>query len=213
VKDAEFIYSLYVQANPVPDPDLLPLTRDEAALLSFERSPDMMNQEETDNVQQGTPVRRSRLVAAIGAAAVLVAALAVVVLWAGRDTAPVAAAEAEPVMSFDGSVCSYEGPTLIEEGTITFALTNAANRTAELGYVRLEEAELAEELELIPVGSDAAVASPIPPGYARFVEMAPGESVMRDYLMRPGFHVLDCATGDPVVDHVWRAAQIEVVAP
>ena len=106
MKDAEFIYSLYVQANPVPDPDQLALTRDEAVLLTDERSPDMITEERVDS-SQPTPPKRKRLAAALGAAAVLIVAIGAVAILASRGSDPVAAGDAKPIMTFDGSSCSF----------------------------------------------------------------------------------------------------------
>lgn len=53
MSDTERVYSLYVQANPVPDPNLLPASPEEAELLITERSRDMAT-------QQLTETRRSR---------------------------------------------------------------------------------------------------------------------------------------------------------
>ncbi len=213
MKEAEFTYSLYVQANPVPDPDLLPLARDEATLLSFERSPDMMSEEQTDKARQGSPSRPSRLVAAIGAAAVLVLAIAAVALVAGGDTTLVAAGEADPVMEFDGSVCSYSGPERIEEGIVEFSMTNLSDSTVAFANIRLQESDLADELDGLPVGSSSSDVSPTPSiGTMRFTQVLSGESLTKEMAMPSGFYLLDCATGVPT-DHVWRAAQIEVVEP
>ncbi len=213
MKDAEYIYSLYVQANPVPDPLLLPLSRDEAALLTSEGSPDMITEEQANRPNSGTSTRRRRLVAAAGAAVVLIAAIAAVALVAGGGTTVVAAEEADPVMTFDGSVCIYSGPELIEEGMVEFSMTNSAD--VEVVFARLEvgESDLREELDAFPVGSEDTGIRPNPEqGTLSYTLVAPGESVVRQWPMSAAFYVLDCATIDPT-DHRWRAAQIEVVAP
>lgn len=70
MSDAERIYSLYVQANPVPDADLLPLALDEAELLITERSRDMATQQLTE--AQGVRQRAPWRAAAIAFAAVIV---------------------------------------------------------------------------------------------------------------------------------------------
>jgi hypothetical protein len=217
VKDAEFIYSLYVQANPVPDPDLLPLTRDEAALLTLERSPDMITQEEVEKRQPATPPRRKRLVAALGAAAVLIVAVAVVGILGGRDSAPVAAADAKPVVVFDGTACSYEGPTLIEEGLVEFSLTSSGDEGFNWSSFRMEEPALSQELAEHPVGTDWAEApdDPTPDGEMLLVGVPPGDPVVNGWLMETGTYLLECTIPlrEGLPDHVWRVAQIEVVTP
>lgn len=216
MKDAEFIYSLYVQANPVPDPDLLPPTKDEAALLTSERSPDMITEERLDSPQP-TPPKRRRLVPALGAAAVLIVAVAVVGILLGRDSGPVAAVDANPVVEFSGTACSYEGPTLIEEGLVEFSLTDLGGEGFNWSSFRMEEPALSQELAEGPIGTDWAEApdDPIPDGEMSLVGVPPDDSIVNGWLMKPGTYLLECTiplrSGLP--DHVWRVAQVEVVAP
>lgn len=216
MKGAEFIYSLYVQANPVPDPDLLPLARDEAVLLTPERSPDMITQEQVEKRQPKSPPRRKRLVPALAAAAVLMVAVVAAAILMNGDAAPVAAVDADPVVVFDGTTCSYDGPTVIEEGDVQFTLTNSADETFILSSFRMEEPALSQELAAAPVGTDYATApdSPMPDGEDSFVWVPPGGSmvVVHTWEMTPGTYVLDCVIGEPT-EHVWRVARVEVVAP
>ena len=214
MKDAEFIYSLYVQANPVLDPDLLPLTRDEAVLLTLERSPDMITQEQDEKLQPQTPPRRKRLLPALAAAAVLIAAVAATAVLVSRDSGPVAAADANPVVEFDGTACSYEGPTLIEEGVVDFSMTNTAERDFFLQGFRMEEATLSQELAAWPVGTDIETTpdTPMPKGVSWFSWwLQPGESQTSAWLLEPGSYLAHCVVGNPG-EHVWRTALIEVVA-
>lgn len=48
------------------------------------------------------------------------------------DAGPVAAADAAPVVVFDGSTCTYDGPTQIEEGTVEFSTSNSAELPFQL---------------------------------------------------------------------------------
>ena len=82
MKDAEQIYALYVQANPVPNPDLLPVTRDDAVLLSIEGSEDMQTQEPIKEQPAVRNTSRNVLVAA-GAFAVVIVIGLVAALWIG----------------------------------------------------------------------------------------------------------------------------------
>ena len=218
MKDAEFIYSLYVQANPVPDLDLLPLTRDEAALLTTQRSLDMITQEEAQSVQP-TPPKRSRLAAALGAAAVLVIAVAAVVVLIDSESDPVAAADAEPVVVFDGESCSYEGPSLIEEGTVNWSFANSADETFHMYGWLIQEQNLENELAAHPIGVDIETHpddGDVPYGTIWLTAtVEPGSSADDSQLLallKPGFYLVDCGIGRGP-GHVWRAAQIEVVAP
>jgi hypothetical protein len=216
VKDPEFIYSLYVQANPVPDPDLLPLTKDEAALLTLERSPDMITQERLDSPQP-TPPKRRRLVPALATAAVLIVAVSAVAVLVGRDSEPVAAADANPVVEFTGTACSYEGPTLIEEGLVEFSLTDSGGEGFNWSSFRMEEPVLSQELAEHAVGTDWAEApdDPTPDGEMSLVGVPPGDPVVNGWLMKPGTYLLECTIPlrEGIPDHVWRVAQVEVVAP
>jgi hypothetical protein len=216
VKDAEFIYSLYVQANPVPDPDLLPLTRDEAVLLTSERSPDMITAEKVESPQPPPP-RRRRLVAALGAAAILIVAVVGAAILVGGESKPIAAAEASPVVIFDGVSCSYEGPTLIGEGSTQFSLANSAAEVFDFTTFRMVESALLQELEEHPVGTDWAEppGSPLPVGEMSFVRVAPGETYRPDWILEPGAYLFECTIGEQnggIPEHVWRIAQVEVVA-
>ena len=217
MKDAEFIYSLYVQANPVPDPDLLPHERDEAVLLTLERSPDMITEERVQSPQPPPPKRR-RLAAALGAAAVLIAAIAAVAILVNGGSGPVAAADAEPVVVFDGASCSYEGPGLIEEGAVNWSFANSAEETFYMYGWFIEEQNLENELAAHPIGADIDtdpdegtpngtiwLSATVEPG-------ASADELQLLALLKPGFYLIDCGTGFGPT-HVWRAAQIEVVAP
>lgn len=217
MKDAEFIYSLYVQANPVSDPDLLPLERDEAVLLTLERSPDMITEEEIERRQPDRPPRRKRFVPALAAAAVLMVAVVAAAILMSGDSAPVAAADADLRVEFDGTACSYEGPTLIEEGLAQFSVTNSAGEVFEFSTARMMETLLERELQQHPVGTDWAVppGTPPPPGVLYFVSVNPGEPSRPYWLLEPGTYLVECLTGRPsggIPEHVWRIAQVEVVA-
>jgi hypothetical protein len=216
VKDPEFIYSLYVQANPVPDPDLVPLTRDEARLPLFERSQDMINEEQTYKKPALSPWRR-RTAVALGAAAVLVVAVGAAAIVLNRDSGPVAAGDANPVVVFDGTTCSYEGPTSIEEGLVDFSLTNSASEVFNFATFRMLESALAQELQEHPVGTDWAEPpdSPVPLGVMSFAGVYPGEPYRSDWLLDSGTYLFECTTGvqsGGIPEHVWRIAQVEVVA-
>ena len=216
MKDAEFIYSLYVQANPVPDPDLLPVTRDEAVLLTLERSPDMITEEQVGSPPPPTPPKRRRIAAAVGAAAVLIAAIAAAAILVGGDSMPVAAADADPVVVFDGTTCVYEGPTLIEEGLVEFAMTSSADEGFNLVTIRMDEPALSQQLEGGPVGTDWATTpdTPTPEGELSSVGVPTGDTLTSGWLLRAGVYLLDCTTPIRAVpEHVWRIAQVEVVAP
>jgi hypothetical protein len=216
VKDAERIYALYVQANPVPDPDLLPLNPDEAVLLTIEGSPDMITQEPTETHPAPRPPRRRNLAAAVAVVAVIAVALVATVLVTGDD-GPVAAADANPIITFDGTSCTYDGPTLIEEGEITFRFNNSSTETLLFYGWLIGGQALESALEQMPIGTDIDPAGvPLPNGMVWFQStIEPGATSAESSLswqLRPGTYLLDCSIGDPS-ERMWRTAQIEVLAP
>lgn len=212
MRDAEQIYALYVQANPVPDPDVLPHTRDELVLLPIEGSQEMTTQK--INPEHPAPHTTSRnVLVAVGAFAVVLAVGLVAALFmSNRDLGPVAAADAAPVVVFDGDTCTYDGPTEIEEGTVEFSITNSADIEFALGGWLVGAATLEAQLEITPVGADAYAGPDVAPPegdlvFAWFV--SPDESVMQSEQLPIGAYLIDCKTDD----HVWRPAQINVVTP
>lgn len=222
MNDTELIYSLYVQANPVPDPDALPLTPSEAELLTHERSTPMDTRERIE--VRPTPPARPRLRPAFGLAAVLVvavAAAAIVLFVGGEDDGPVAAADAAPRVVFDGNSCRYDGPTLIEQGNATLTLANTSAEPMNVSGFLMPESELAGEFAGLPLGTDMALRtdSPMPAGrMALSVDAEPGSEGVGPATFLPGTYLLDClyyeSASQLAPAHVWRAqTTIEVVAP
>ena len=222
--DTELVYALYVQANPVPDPNLLPLTQAEveAELLKHEGSTDMDTQErfETRPAPKAPP-RRSL---ALGLAAVLVVALAAAaIVWfvAGGDERAVAAENARPEVVFDGESCRYNGPTLIEQGNTTLLLSNTSSDAVSATGFNVPASELTAELAAAPLGSDMALSAdaPMPAGTTAFSLSAdPGSEATGPLTLLPGTHHIDClyyeSANAVLPDYVWRAQTlIEVVAP
>jgi hypothetical protein len=218
VNNSERVYALYVQANPVPDPDLLPLTPAEAELLIIERSP-VMDTQDRIHVQPAPPVpRRRRLVFGLAAVLVVGAAAAAIVLFVGGGgDKPVAAADAAPHIVFDGTSCRYDGPTLIETGTVEVTLVNTSTEEIQAAGFFMLESRLAAELERTPLGTDMALNpdDPMPAGTPSVVAASAGSEVVGLWPMPAGTYIIDCvtSTGGPT-NHVWRAATlVEAVAP
>lgn len=216
MRDAERIYALYVQANPVPDPDLLDMTRDETVLLPIERSDDMITQEPIQESPRVRPSRRNVLVAAGVFAAILVVGLATVLLVNGGESGPVAAADARPEVVFDGATCTYDGPSEIEAGNVEFTMINSAAREFTLGGFRMEGEALEAALIKIPVGTDLDVRGDPPPAGRMSLNWTtdPGSTGTGVATFVAGTYLIDCATwADGSTDHVWRAARIDVISP
>ena len=212
MKDAEQIYALYVQANPVPNPGLLPLTRDEAVLLPIEGSQEMKTQQPINEQPAARNTSRNVLVAVGAFAIVIVVGLVAALLINSGDSGPVAAADAAPAVVFDGTTCTYDGPTQIGEGTVEFSMANSGDVDFALAGWLMAGAALEAELQRTPVGSDmeAGPLDPMPEGDMVFGwYTSPGDSGAQTWPLLAGTYLLDCKTEL----HVWQAAQLNVVAP
>ena len=217
--DTEQIYALYVQANPVPDPDALALEQTEAELLTNEGSTDMDTREQIKARPSPASKPRRRALALGLAAVVVVAAVGVgaLVMGGGGDN-PVAAADAQPKVVFDGSTCQYVGPTLIEEGNAEFTLVNSSSSTFKLATWRMmSEADLETELARFPLGQDGDEDGNMPSGQLLLNNsVQPGSELTLTPTLRPGPHINDCLVfvDGAGYDRVVRAATVlEVVTP
>ncbi|MDH3540592.1 MAG: hypothetical protein OEP52_11385 [Acidimicrobiia bacterium] len=217
MNDNERVYALYVQANPVPDPDLLPLTRAEAELLTVERSPVMDIQERIPVQPAPEAPRRRSLAFGLAAVVVIAAAAAAMVLFvAGDSNEPAAAADAAPRVVFDGASCRYAGPELIETGVVDFTFVNTSSERFDLAGWRMPESGLTAELERFPLGTDMAETDQLPDGNLAFnIMIEAGSESAGPRSLAAGPHLIDCLTFDGGEhNHVWRAAAVvEVVAP
>ena len=118
-------------------------------------------------------------------------------------------------MEFDGTACSYEGPTRIEEGLAQVSVTNSSGEVFKFSTVKMVETLLERELQQYPVGTDwVGPAELLPAGVMYIVRVNPGEPSRPPWLLEPGTYLVDCTTGghDGGSLHVWRVAQVEVVA-
>ncbi len=68
------------------------------------------------------------------------------------DSTPVAAADAAPAVTFDGTTCSYVGPTLIEEGIVEVSMINSADVVFALSGWLMEGEALEADLQRTPIG-------------------------------------------------------------
>jgi hypothetical protein len=107
VSDTERIYSLYVQANPIPDPGLLPLKQDEAELLFIERSRAMDTQERIETRDTGSPRRWSVVAIAFAVVLVVVGAVAVSVLLVGDGGSEAEVAAASELATVEAATAAY----------------------------------------------------------------------------------------------------------
>ncbi len=188
-----------------------------------------MDQSTTDikdrvRVRPSEPARRWNPAAALVGAFVVVLAIVGAVFLLRGESGPVAAADANPVITCDGESCTYDGPTSILEGEVEITFANDGPRDMILGVWSMHEAtELAAELERTPVDTDRALdpGDPVPDGGLRLtLEVAAGQEATGSvFLWAPQTHLIDClttatdATGDGYNDHLWRVAEIEVLEP
>ena len=220
----EQVYALFVQANPVPDPDALPLTQEAPAplLYAVEERKGIMLTEERSRVEEPQQKKRGlRPLAAVAAAFVVVLILGAGVWWLSGDdvSSPVAAEDADTVVTFDGEVVGYDGPTLIEGGPVVFTLVNELDETVTLFAWRFATRDaLDAELARVPGGTDLALepASPTPQdGIVQlriFAQAGEDETAMS--LLPPGWYLMDVlTTTNGANNHPWRADVIvEVVS-
>ena len=111
-----------------------------------------------------------------------------------------------PVVTFDGASCSYEGPEVVSEGDLIFVFKNLSDKPAAHLHVNalVDGTTWQDILELAAKGPITA-----PPGglrelYGGFVE---GDPDAEEYTLEPGSHGIFC-----VIHGVngWPAAELEV---
>ena len=221
MSDTEQIYSLYVQANPVPDPGRLPATVNEAELLMAERSRTMDTQQRPK--VQDTTRRTGWRTAAIAFAAVILVVGAVVGIAAlardGDDDVVAVAAE-EPTLTFDGTTATYSGPETLQ-GDEPFILTNTSEDDIYFawGLISDDSITVEDELAWIAANPDSKTTPPWLIAWGEIGRVDPGETVERTASLIKGRNDLAAfppITRDPLADMEYRnrasyvAAIIEV---
>lgn len=141
MSDTEWVYSLYVQANPIPDPERFLASQYDTDLFVIEGSQDMDTQQQLTEVTANEPASLRR-VAAIAFAAVIVVGVIVagVTLLAGDESGVASGGGDTPVgveteatisnvheVTFDGTTCTYLGPSEVAPGNHSFILTDLTN--------------------------------------------------------------------------------------
>lgn len=120
--------------------------------------------------------------------------------------------------TFDGTTWTYEGPTSLEAGTVTFSLVNTSEyEVAVYSFYGLEGEELEAQLAVYPIGTAVgpmALAAPVPPGnYLVLFEVAPGETVSASAVLGATNHLIDAEANISGSRELWRVALIEVAQP
>ena len=103
MSDTERAYSLYVQANPVPDPGRLPETPHEAELLMIERSRTMDTQQRPASRETKRPPRWRTAVIAFAAIIVVVGATIGIATLITNDNDTAATPDTVQTLTFDGA--------------------------------------------------------------------------------------------------------------
>lgn len=194
--------------------------------------------------QQRPPTRRKGLAVALASFVVVLIAGGGLLLWSALDdnggeaaepattTAPATTqapvtTQAPPAVvgdvvgtfTFDGTTWTYDGPSTLEAGMITFSLVNTSDvEVAVFSWFGLEGEELEAELAVTPVGTAMGPQSDAPPpppsDFLWLVEAGPGESVSATSVIGAGEHLIDAGTmAAGSIDELWRVAQIFVTVP
>jgi hypothetical protein len=220
--NAEQAFALLVQANPVPDPQLLPISPE----LDL---PDLPDQGDASMQTHDTPVRDitepsrgRRLTFAIAASIAVLAIGGLFALWwlIGAVGGPVAAGDAHPTVTCDVASCSYDGPDRIQEGTVEFTLVNNSDEDRYLAVWAFDsESAWNAELDGLAVDSDRPLTSsdPLPAGTIWVNEWAAAgtTTTVRHGVFEGQYFAVDTVAYDGLgsLEHVWRSATIEIVAP
>jgi len=127
---------------------------------------------------------------------------------------------AEPVeatvvaLTFDGTTCHYEGPEQVPEGTVDLRFSNTSDQPFAVAAMSVKEHALADFLSEGSVGTDWDIPTGHPRSggldwHNRWPLVPVGESHEFSWLLPAGTYYFDCVLS---LDHVWRTAQLEVVA-
>lgn len=191
--------------------------------------------------QPGPPTRRRGLTVALASFIALLMVGGGILLWnaiddngGGETAAPATtpqapsttqapsavAGEAVGTFTFDGTTWTYDGPSTLEAGSVTFSLVNTSSeQVGVFSWFGLEGEEFDAELAVVPVGTDIGAPSDDPPAppsdFMALLRAAPGETASATTVMGAGTHVIDCATLASAwnATHVWRVAALEVTEP
>jgi hypothetical protein len=138
------------------------------------------------------------------------------------DNGPVAAANADPEVVFDGTSCTYHGPAEIVEGGVTFTLSNESSIPIRVVLFHFDDrADFEAELDNLAVGADIDLSPgdlPVGGVLNPVNHLQSGASLRSLVLLDTGLYTVDCIrypTAAPSAldgpDHAWRAGTIRVV--
>jgi hypothetical protein len=180
----------------------------------------MLTQEPIATKSIAQKPRWPRAIVAFAATIVIVATAVGVWAFTGGDGGPVASADAQIEITFDGNDATYTGHRQIIEGRAEIVLTNASTGSAWFVVQRFDTGsnELTAELARAAEGADF-VTTDGPLGEAKIMEEILPESgsfsgnVTRPIRLEAGStYVLEAGLAGEESTRIWRAAVIEVVA-
>lgn len=162
MSDTEWIYSLYIQANPVPDPDVLPFTEDEGGLVTVGR---VTPTETREHLQTREPRRRTpwRTAAVAFVVVVLIGAVFGLLALLGGDEPDVIVPDPVPTVTFDGQTATYTGPASFDDNTITFIFNNDTDRMVGLGWNVMNDESITIDDEIAWMETHRGETYEIPP--------------------------------------------------
>lgn len=222
----EQVYALFVQANPVPDPAGLPLALEapEPLLQPVDGRRRTMLTEERHRTEPPKP-KRSWVRPVMAGVAALVVVVGIAVVSFGGETVPVAeegepvaAVDAKPVVTMDGTTVVYAGPALIATGEVEMTMVADFPDTGTMVVSQFGTREaLDAELARVPSGTDTSLHfndARIPNALvAAQITAAAGSTRSQAVSMVPGYYVIDAYTvSGRQMSHMWRLPTvIEVV--
>ncbi len=167
----EHVFALFIEANPVADPDVLDgATEPEGETMHVVDREEQTKERRPSDDRGGVPPRWGWKPAMVAAVVVLLVGVVGLAALLSRDTpGPVTAETADIDVVFDGSSCSYSGPSELFAGDaiVGFERTPGAAPVA-LVITRLRSGEDAVDLAGIEEWAATQPAQLIPPWAASF---------------------------------------------
>lgn len=156
MSDTEWVYSMYIKANPVPDPAVLSLTEAEGDLVvvgepsaGFRQNGLEMKTHEHAATQQARHHARWYAAAVAFTVVVLIGAVFGLVAYLNNDGPDVIVVpDPVPTDSFDGQTATYTGPSTFDRNALTFVFDNGTDRMVGLGWNVMNDESITFEDEI-----------------------------------------------------------------
>jgi hypothetical protein len=126
----------------------------------------------------------------------------------GVEEEPVSGAEMH--LTFTGDSCTYEGPTLLKEGSVTLVYHNESDGIAAVNLARHTGDETIQDaIDNIGEEPDTGHAPPWMEDLGTWEYIQAGESLNWEGVLEAGIHTMVCARGHP--HGVWFGTGLTVV--